>query len=1104
MQTQAFLRPTRSFLQRRAFLPHAPRNISSKAGPSKTATRSRTTSHTQKRSSSSVAPPPPAESQPDTTGDTQSDELSHVNDKAAAELEKPKRRTKSTKTASETQGSEPHPSKDSQPLPDGLNILWTPSPSSQSSDALPPPEIFQEALNNFLVSLHPQTQHRATYASSNSMTVEPTLGLYCPIEGGDYVIDETVQELARRTGADVVVLDAVQLAAGEWGKFGKPAASLQLPQNPLHFPFAPTRSTRPPSQAMEEEEGEEEVDFSQGIPSQMTLHVMAHGIPGRTNGRQALISSARSSPPSKAKVFFDELVNVPRLDDPESSSGSRVVRPRIIYVRDYPTLAASAPSWYPPLLSAVRQRRQGPMARPSSPISNAMTIVFGMTPSIVPPAGVSGMDNAGPPGLLGLIMSRPATPTIPGQTRPRATGGNPVAASGRHDWSEDEHAERARERRLRERLRKWERGDVSLHDELPRLPHTAGEGQMNGNAGPRQEIVVIGPGGMGPMNPSFAHALQARMGRGDEGEGGGASQFFRSSVVVPAVRSVAMERATRIERRREINELTMRMGVGAIGGVLGDVLEPPALSDGNKIAEAEDVTKEDMLRFDGTKMWDEWGAHVEAWPNVKDIADRAVGSVVASDGVVDISSSSRSSLEPTAIPWSAVVNAWAAQRSSRDVRKSWIQESSDKASKEQRDDDEQDRDADSEDAHQVDEVVQAVKQDPDLSPHEQRLLGCIVDAGSMPTSFSHVHLPPHTIDSVRTIVSLPLLHPSAFQQGILKQHSMTGCLLFGPPGTGKTLVVRALAKEAGCRMLTVSPSDVMDMYVGEGEKLVRSLFSLARRLSPCVIFLDEIDALFGARMSTRETGGAIAHRGIITEFMQEMDGLKTNKDTNVIVIGATNRPFDLDDAVLRRLPRRLLVDLPGEKERAAILKILLRDEALADDVDFYTLAKRTDMFSGSDLKHLCVSAALAAVKERVTVPWEVPQSNTDNLPASMAEQSIGSSPQHTPGSSAFASLSTEPEEIETQPQPPRTLRLHHFNQALKEIVPSSSESLGSLSALRKWNEEFGEGQKKKRKIMWGKGLFGFSEPGADTLQDGKVAEGYPGVAAISERNDGKR
>lgn len=139
-----------------------------------------------------------------------------------------------------------------------------------------------------------------------------------------------------------------------------------------------------------------------------------------------------------------------------------------------------------------------------------------------------------------------------------------------------------------------------------------------------------------------------------------------------------------------------------------------------------------------------------------------------------------------------------------------------------------------------------------------------------------------------------------------------------------------------------------------------------------MIFLDEIDALFGARVTTRESGGAIAHRGVITEFMQEMDGLKSLRDDNVIVIGATNRPFDLDDAVLRRLPRRLLVDLPGELERegkyiiqfchhtyskvnvnlvcSEILKILLREEKLDADIDNRQLAKQTEGYSGSDLK----------------------------------------------------------------------------------------------------------------------------------------------------------
>lgn len=124
------------------------------------------------------------------------------------------------------------------------------------------------------------------------------------------------------------------------------------------------------------------------------------------------------------------------------------------------------------------------------------------------------------------------------------------------------------------------------------------------------------------------------------------------------------------------------------------------------------------------------------------------------------------------------------------------------------------------------------------------------------------------------------------------------------------------------------------------------------------MFIDEIDALFGARMTARESGGAIAHRGVITEFMQEMDGLKTSKDDNIIVIGATNRPFDLDDAILRRLPRRLLVDLPGEPEREGILKILLRGEPLAADVDLKVLAHKTESFSGSDLKRKSNSSCL--------------------------------------------------------------------------------------------------------------------------------------------------
>lgn len=102
-----------------------------------------------------------------------------------------------------------------------------------------------------------------------------------------------------------------------------------------------------------------------------------------------------------------------------------------------------------------------------------------------------------------------------------------------------------------------------------------------------------------------------------------------------------------------------------------------------------------------------------------------------------------------------------------------------------------------------------MKVDKTLDPHEKRLLGCIVDTGAMPTTFASVHLPVKTIDAIRTMVSLPLLYPEAFEAGILKTHSMTGALLLGPPGVGKTLLARAVARESGARMLVVKPSGAL-------------------------------------------------------------------------------------------------------------------------------------------------------------------------------------------------------------------------------------------------------------------------------------------------------
>lgn len=130
-------------------------------------------------------------------------------------------------------------------------------------------------------------------------------------------------------------------------------------------------------------------------------------------------------------------------------------------------------------------------------------------------------------------------------------------------------------------------------------------------------------------------------------------------------------------------------------------------------------------------------------------------------------------------------------------------------------------------------------------------------------------------------------------------------------------------------MLLIAPSDIEDMWAGESEKLIAATFSLARKIAPCAIFIDEVDAVFGARTSDCGTSSRY-HRSMLTQFMQEMDGLNSaavNKKNRIVVIGATNRPFDLDDAILRRLPRRMLVSLPGLKER----------EGLSDSLPSYDL-----------------------------------------------------------------------------------------------------------------------------------------------------------------------
>ncbi|KAJ5720466.1 uncharacterized protein N7483_008400 [Penicillium malachiteum] len=313
--------------------------------------------------------------------------------------------------------------------------------------------------------------------------------------------------------------------------------------------------------------------------------------------------------------------------------------------------------------------------------------------------------------------------------------------------------------------------------------------------------------------------------------------------------------------------------------------------------------------------------------------------------------------------------------------------------------------------------------------HEKKFLNGVVDAKSIRTTFDDVHVSPETIDALKTLTSLSLIRPEAFTYGVLATEKITGLLLYGPPGTGKTLLAKAVARESGATVLEVSGSDVYDMYVGEGEKNIKAIFTLAKKLSPCIVFVDEGDAIFGSRISN--SSSRTSHRELINQFLREWDGLNA---VSAFIMVATNRPFDLDDAVLRRLPRRLLVDLPNEQERLAILKIHLKEEQLEPTVDLAELAKRTDLYSGSDLKNLSVAAALACVREEHDA----------------AVKHQGEEPYQYPAR--------------------RTLTFAHFEKGMEEISASISEDMPSVAAIRKFDEQFGDRRGRRVKPKgWGFG-----------------------------------
>jgi SpoVK/Ycf46/Vps4 family AAA+-type ATPase len=232
----------------------------------------------------------------------------------------------------------------------------------------------------------------------------------------------------------------------------------------------------------------------------------------------------------------------------------------------------------------------------------------------------------------------------------------------------------------------------------------------------------------------------------------------------------------------------------------------------------------------------------------------------------------------------------------------------------------------------------------------------IMDSGD-PVTFDDIAGLADAKQTVQEVVCWPMKRPDLFT-GL--RRAPNGLLLYGPPGTGKTLIGKAIAYESGATFFSISSSSLTSKWIGEGEKLVRTMFAVAAYKEPAVIFIDEIDSLLTARKADENE----ASRRIKTEFLVQLDGTGTSGQGRVLVIGATNRPQELDEAARRRFTKRLYIPLPEELDRELLLGVLLgKNNHRLVDADIKKLAKETEGFSGADLKSLSTDAAMGPIRQ---------------------------------------------------------------------------------------------------------------------------------------------
>nr|XP_028580010.1 spastin isoform X3 [Podarcis muralis] len=286
------------------------------------------------------------------------------------------------------------------------------------------------------------------------------------------------------------------------------------------------------------------------------------------------------------------------------------------------------------------------------------------------------------------------------------------------------------------------------------------------------------------------------------------------------------------------------------------------------------------------------------------------------------------------------------------------------------------------------------------------ILNEIVDSGPS-VKFDDIAGQELAKQALQEIVILPSLRPELFT-GL--RAPARGLLLFGPPGNGKTMLAKAVAAESNSTFFNISAASLTSKYVGEGEKLVRALFAVARELQPSIIFIDEVDSL----LCERREGEHDASRRLKTEFLIEFDGVQSSGEDRILVMGATNRPQELDDAVLRRFIKRVYVSLPNEETRLLLLKNLLSKQGNPlTQKELAQLARMTEGYSGSDLTALAKDAALGPIRE--LKPEQVKNMSASEM---------------------------------------RNIKLSDFSESLKKIKRSLSPQ--TLEAYIRWNKDFGD------------------------------------------------